>query len=137
MASWVCYYHIIWATKHRTPLISNPIEEVIFATIRRKSQILECPLLAINGIADHIHVAVSITPKLAVAEWVRHAKGLSTREINASFQNLEMPFRWQEGYHVLTYGKKNLDFVLDYIANQKTHHSQNTLEPYLEQLDNE
>ena len=36
----------------------------------------EYPVLAVNGTLDHVHVAVCITPSIAVAEWVRAKVGV-------------------------------------------------------------
>ncbi len=131
----VCYYHVIWSTKHREPLITPEIESVVIATISRKSTSLNSPILAINGVADHIHVAVSISTSLAVSDWVKHVKGISAREVNMVFPQLSTHFRWQQGYGILTFGAKNLSFVTDYIGRQKEHHSNNTLEAYLERIE--
>lgn len=60
-------------------------------------------------------------------------KGVSSHEVNVMFPHLPSHFHWQSSYGVLTFGAKNLDFVVAYIQNQKTHHAQNQLERYLEQ----
>ncbi|MCC6804912.1 MAG: IS200/IS605 family transposase [Anaerolineae bacterium] len=133
MPFWKCYYHIVWATKNREPLISPAVEVVISNAIRSKSHELRCPILAVNGIADHIHVAVSIRPTLAIGDWVGQVKGASSCEVNLTFPDLETRFRWQSEYGVLTLGAKNLPFVISYIENQKDHHRQDDLQPYLEQ----
>jgi putative transposase len=72
----VCYYHVVWATKSREPLLMPKIEVVAISAIMRKSTELESPVLAINGVPDHVHVAVSISTKLAVAEWVKTSKAI-------------------------------------------------------------
>ena len=133
----VCYYHVVWATKNREPLITPEIETLIVSSIMQKSVQLDSPIQAINGVADHIHVAVSISTNLAVAEWVRHIKGISSHDINALFPQLPTPFRWQQGYGVLAFGAKMLPFVADYIARQKEHHRDNMLEMYLEQMEDD
>ncbi|MBK8024788.1 MAG: IS200/IS605 family transposase [Chloroflexi bacterium] len=92
MAFWRLFYHVIWATQDRKPLLSPEVEQVAKEVIQRKSRSLDCTVHAINGAGDHIHVAVSIPPKLAIADWARQVKGLSAREVNESFPNLEMPF---------------------------------------------
>ena len=137
MPFWRCYYHVIWATKQRAPLISPAVERVMITAIREKAAELETSILAINGVADHIHIAVCIPPKLAVAEWVRHLKGASTREVNEQLPNLETTFGWQRSYGVLTFGAKNQQYVIDYVDHQKEHHANQTLEPYLERIDDE
>jgi putative transposase len=135
MAFWRCFYHFIWTTKNRAALITPDIEPSIFNSIAAKSSASECPILAINAVADHIHVAVCIPPKIAAADWLKNVKGSSTREVNAMFPDLPEHFYWQQSYGVLTFGAKNLDFVVDYIRRQKAHHANQELEAYLERTE--
>lgn len=137
MPLWKCYYHMVWATERREPVITPEIERVIVETIKRKSEALGCPILAINGVSDHVHVAVNIPPRVAVAEWVRNVKGLSGREVNAMLPNLEAHFSWQGSYGVLTFGEGYLETVVKYIERQKEHDAENTVNAYLEQMDGE
>ena len=65
MPFWKCYYHVVWTTKYREPLIMAAVETVLFEAIRMKSAELQSPILAINGAADHIHIAVCITPNVS------------------------------------------------------------------------
>lgn len=135
MAFWRCYYYVIRATKNCEALIYPQHENLIFEAIRRKSTELGCEVFGVNGMPDHIHVAVSMPPTLAIADWVKHVKGISSREWNAALPNLPLRFRWQDSYSVLTFGKRNLSFVLDYIAQQKEHHANNRVYAYLEHLE--
>jgi putative transposase len=135
MPIWVCYYHIIWSTKQRQPVITDAIEKVIIETAKRKSAALKSQIHAVQSVSDHIHFAVTIAPHVALAEWVRQIKGLTAHEVNVHFPNLPAAFHWQRGYCVLSYGQKHFEFVLAYVQNQKIHHAQNTITPYLEQLD--
>lgn len=108
MPFWRCYYHVVWATKNRAALITPEKESLIFAVIRAKSVELKGEVLAVNGVQDHVHVAVAIPPGLAVADWVRQVKGASSYEVNTRFPNTTPRFAWQSGYSVLTFGAKNL-----------------------------
>lgn len=107
----------------------------MFNAIREKSNALGATIYEINGVVDHIHTAVSIPPRLAVADWVRQVKGFSTRQVNAFGPDAADRFAWQAGYSVLTFGKKALPFVCAYIVKQKEHHAHNTLDPYLERIE--
>jgi putative transposase len=129
----VCYYHFIWSTKHREPLLVGEVETLVYATIKRKSESLKSPILALNGTAEHIHVAVSLSLTVSVAVWVKQVKGTSAREVNVVFPDELSHFRWQSSYGVLTFGVKHLPYVITYIERQKEHHAHNTSEPYLEQ----
>lgn len=128
----VCYYHVVWSTKHRAPLISPQIEPITIDAVQRKSADLNSEIYAINTVADHVHVAVSISPAVAVSEWLKQVKGLSAYSVNNAFPGLPDRFQWQGGYGILTFGKKQLAKVVEYIEQQKEHHTTNTLEAYLE-----
>jgi putative transposase len=90
MPFWRCYYHVIWATKKRAEWITPQVEIVILETMREKAVELESTLLAVNTVADHIHIAACIPPKLAIAEWVKRMKGTSTRNVNDQLPDLEL-----------------------------------------------
>jgi putative transposase len=129
------FYHTVWTTKNRIPVISPHIEDIVHKTIISKSTSLKCPILAINSASDHIHIAVCIPPSIAVADWVRQVKGVSAHEVNVSFPDLHEHFQWQQSYGVLTFGAKQIDVVIDYIARQKEHHAHNRLQESLEQTE--
>ncbi|MEM9955858.1 MAG: IS200/IS605 family transposase [Chloroflexota bacterium] len=134
MAFIVVYYHVVWATKYRLPLITEQIEPLIFDVIRAKSKQFKSPIHAINAVSDHIHIAVEISQTVALYEWVRQVKAVSSRIVNKEFPHLETRFYWQKSYSIHSFGKKRLPFVTRYIDKQKQHHEQGTLEPYLEQV---
>lgn len=134
MPYWKCFYHVIWATKHREPIIEPAFESVIFATIRQKAERFKSVIYAVNGVGDHIHVVASIPPSIALATWVGEIKGSSARAVNTSFE-LESLFRWQAGYGILTFGEKYLQFVTDYVHHQKDHHSNLNIIKRMEQIE--
>lgn len=132
-----CYFHIIWTTKNRNPLITPEIQELFVKLTKMKCHELECQLFAINTMADHIHIAVSMPPKLAPAHFIKHVKGTSSRNINITFTDLPTQFGWQNSYGILTFGVKNLDFVVNYFKNQQTHHVNQATYADLEQTEGE
>lgn len=131
---WRCYYHIIWTTRYRTPSITDEIEQHVRHAITEKSRELICALHALNMVPDHVHVAVSIPPKLAVSEWVRQIKGASAHHVNHYLAG-ETGFHWQRSYGVLTFGVKHLPFVVDYVNRQKEYHAAHTMIAYLEPIE--
>jgi REP element-mobilizing transposase RayT len=135
MPFWDLYYHIVWTTKYRQPILTLDIEKVVLEAVNQKSLELGSPVLALNTVSDHIHVAVSIAPRVAVATWVGQVKGLSAHAVNAAFANLETPFKWQEGYGAISFGQKQLEFVENYIAAQKMRHAEGNIFDKLERVD--
>jgi len=117
--------------------ISLKIENVIFDSVYQKSNELDVSIAGVNTCLDHIHIAVLIPPKLAVADWIQQVKGRTSHDVNEQYSDLDNRFQWQSSYGVLTFGVKQLDFILAYIVNQKHHHAQNTLQPYMETIEDE
>ncbi|MDX2076250.1 MAG: IS200/IS605 family transposase [bacterium] len=135
MPLWKCYYHIIWATKYRQPIITPHHERIIYPAIRQKCYDLKGQVLEINGVADHIHVVLTIHPSKCLADVVKEMKGVSSYAVNHSL-SLKEPFRWQGSYAVLTFGEKVIPDIIDYVAHQKQRHEQGATWAYLEELDN-
>jgi putative transposase len=119
------HYHLIWATYQREPLLVDDTERQVYGTILNKAKDLNCIIHAIGGIDDHIHIAATIPPKLAVAEVIRQFKGASAYYVNHRPQAAGT-FGWQRGYGALTFGDRSMESVVAYIHNQKEHHRQNT-----------
>lgn len=135
MPYWSCFYHVVWATKYRQEIITEPMKPVIYDAIKQKSEQLHCIVLAINSVTDHIHIALRIPPHVAVSKWIGDAKGLSAYAINGNLPLLEPPFKWQEGYGVVTFGEKNSPYVEKYIALQQQHHQLGQTIDKLERID--
>jgi REP element-mobilizing transposase RayT len=78
MPYWRLFYHIVWGTKNRLPLIESAWEKDLYGYIWGKATALECIPHAINGMSDHLHVVISIPPKLSVATLIGQLKGASS-----------------------------------------------------------
>jgi REP element-mobilizing transposase RayT len=131
MAFWRLYYHLVWATKNREPLIQPEIEKRLYAYIVNKAAELESYVYSINGWYDHIHLVIAIPPKHAVADVVKHLKGASSHDLNHGGE-LGYQFAWQRGYGALSLGERQRPQAEEYVANQKDHHQQQTAIAWLE-----
>jgi len=70
-------------------------------------------------------VVVSIPPSVALSDFVKSLKGSSSHHLN-HLPDSEGNFGWQRGYGALSFGKKQLDFVVLYVQDQKCHHREKT-----------
>jgi putative transposase len=123
------FYHLVWATKNRLPLIGPKIEEKLHAYLCQKAGELDCRVFAVNGWQDHVHLVISIPPKLSISEVVKRLKGASSNE----FPDLY----WQRGYGALSVSERNLGAALEYVKRQKEHHMQQTAFLKLERCDDD
>lgn len=100
--------------------------------LQAKASNLGAQIFAINGIADHVHLVVSIPPSVAVATFVGQVKGAASARHNAGRSDVDPIFSWQDGYGAFTFDGKRLPNVIAYVANQKEHHEKATTIPVLE-----
>ena len=132
MPYWRLFYHAVWGTKNRLELIDPVWEKDLYGYIWGKATALECIPHAIGGISEHIHVAISIPPKLSVATLIGQLKGASSHHINENYTGGS--FMWQAEYGVFSFSEKSLSTVVDYVNNQKRHHADNTLTLAMEKI---
>ncbi len=116
-----------FGTKNRQQLIGEKLEPALFNYIRTQLKKQACEIKAMNGMPDHIHILISINPKLSVAEVIKQIKGSSSHWINQ--QNLTNDkFSWQTGYGVFSVSESQLSKVNSYIEGQKEHHRKSSFQ---------
>jgi putative transposase len=129
------YLQIVFAVKGRKSLIDKKWRDELYQYICGIVSGKEQKVFAIGGIADHIHLLVSIKPNIAVSDLVRDIKANSSKWINEK-GFVSGQFQWQEGFGAFSYAKAQLDTVIAYINNQEEHHSEKTFrKEYIELLE--
>jgi len=125
------YLHLIWTTWQRQPFLTSEIQRAVFRCIEQEAQRLSVIVLAIGGMADHVHLAVKLPTRISVAQLAHQVKGVSSHFAHDQLPGQE-PFRWQSGYGVFSLGRNQVKTVISYIANQQSHHTQGTIWPQWE-----
>lgn len=115
------FYHAVFATKLRMPLITPEVESRLHPFLSGIAKDLDCSPIAINGMAEHVHVLVRFPSDLAPADLLRHLKSRSSKWIHQTFPALH-EFGWQEGYGGFTVSRPSVDEIERYIRDQKAHH---------------
>ena len=80
------FYHFVWATWDRTPLLTGEVEARAYALIRHQCAEQVCQVHALGGVEDHVHLLVSLPTTLNVADFIKSVKGASSRALNAGTQ---------------------------------------------------
>ena len=130
MPYWQLYYHLVWSTKGREPLLSTRAQPIVYGFLRSKAIGLGATLFALGGIEDHVHMVVSIPPSVAVARFVGQVKGIAATLFNKSGNAAVL--HWQEEYGAFSFDGRRLPDIVAYVEHQVEHHSQNSLIPVLE-----
>jgi putative transposase len=123
------FYHVIWATKERMPLITNVNREVIYGAIRAKTAALGGIAHALNGIDDHVHLVATVPPAIALADFVGQVKGRSSREATRA---TGAAFAWQSEYGLLSVSESHVPAIVRYVAEQQERHASGKLDERLE-----
>lgn len=124
-------FHITWHTKDNFPFIDSKLEPELWSFI--KDRIVKMPNVyfhTIGGIQDHIHLASSFYPPFEIDRWIGEIKGASSHEFGKALQ-------WQSGYGIVTFGTRDLEWVVGYIRNQKERHRSGRLSERLERIEKE
>lgn len=116
------YVQIIFAVKGRESIILPIWEDQLFKYITGIVSNKGQKLIAINGMPDHIHILIGLKPSCQLSDLVREIKKASNSWINEK-GFVKGRFAWQSGYGAFSYSNSSLQHVINYIKNQKKHHS--------------
>ena len=119
------YIQTVFAVSNRQSLIKPDFKEELYKYITGIVRNQKQKLIAINGVADHLHILVGLRPAMALADLVEEIKVDSTKFINKK-RWVHGRFSWQEGYGAFSYGHSQLDRVIRYIQNQEQHHQRSS-----------
>ena len=119
--TWNCKYHIVFAPKYRRQIIYGKIKGEIGQIIRKLCEWKGVEILEAEACPDHIHMLVSIPPKISVSSFMGYLKGKSSLMIFDQHANMKYRYGnrefWCRGYYVDTVGK-NKKAIAEYIRNQ-------------------
>ena len=131
---WNCKYHIVFAPKYRRKVFFEEKRLEIREILRTLCQWKGVEIIEGEVCPDHIHILVSIPPKLSVSSFMGYLKGKSSLMIFQKYGNLKFAYRnrefWCKGYYVDTVGK-NTKAIKEYIGEQlKRDHESDQLSMY-------
>ena len=119
---WKCQYHIVFIPKYRRKVmygkVRGDIREIIKILCRyKKVEIVEGAVCL-----DHVHICVSIPPKIAISEFMGYLKEKSALMIFDKHPELGNKFErdfWARGYYVSTIGNVDEATIKNYIKEQE------------------
>jgi REP-associated tyrosine transposase len=113
--------HCVWSTKKREPFLSSDVRNRLWPYLGGIARENKMKALAIGGVADHVHMLISLPKTLSLAKALQLLKGNSSKWIHEKFPKLHS-FEWQEGYGAFSIGISAVDATVRYIRNQAEHH---------------
>ena len=121
---WICKYHIVFTPKYRRKIIYNQYRESLREIIKLLCKYKGVEILEGHLMPDHVHLVLSIPPKLSVSAFMGYLKGKNALMMFERHANLKYKFGnrkfWAEGYYVSTVGL-NEATVRKYVREQEVH----------------
>jgi REP element-mobilizing transposase RayT len=119
------YYHIVFSTKNREPVLRADGREELFRYIWGIIRNKNSHLYRINAVEDHWHTLSSLHPSVALADFIKDIKVASNGWIK---EQLLFPHfnGWQDGYGAFTASHADKDRLIEYMNNQQEHHRKET-----------
>ena len=117
--------HIIFSTKGRISLIHDDVAPSLHAYLAGVARELGCDCFRVGGVADHVHLALRLPTTKAAADIVSRLKTSSSAWMKE--QGIAK-FGWQRGYGLFSVGPTDLDALVQYIDNQKAHHTRKSFQ---------
>ena len=118
---WNCKYHIVFAPKYRRKVFYEEKRLEIGAILRELCRWKGVEIIEAEVCPDHIHMLISIPPKMSVSGFMGFLKGKSSLMIYQRWGSMKFKYRnrqfWCRGYYVDTVGK-NTKAIKEYIATQ-------------------
>jgi len=126
------YFHLVFGTKNREPMIDaawrNRLHEYLAGTI--------CGLggvpIEIGGVADHVHLLISLKATHSLSDVVRELKKASSVWAHGEFDKPD--FAWQDGYAAFTISATSCETVRKYIYEQEEHHRKRSFREEVQQM---
>jgi putative transposase len=114
--------HIVFSTKERRALLQvADLRDEMHRYLAGISAKLECPAIIVGGSIDHVHLLASQSRTIALAEWVKELKRVSSLWAKEKSPQWDL-FHWQAGYGAFSVSQSQAERVRKYIGSQEEHH---------------
>ena len=128
------YLHLVFSTKNRSPFLHDQsIRAEMHNYLGGTCNNLDCPVLRVGGVADHVHFLCRLGKTMSVADLVKELKRESSQWAKTKGPALA-DFFWQSGYAAFSISPGHVEALREYIANQEEQHRTESFQDELRRL---
>jgi putative transposase len=118
-----CDYHIVWVPKYRLRILTGVIRDLVDRDIRILCEWKNSEVVELNVQEDHIHLVVSVPPKVSISNLMGVLKGKIAIKLFKNYPDLKKkPYWrnhfWARGYFVSTVGLDE-EMIKKYVQHQE------------------
>ena len=118
---WKCQYHIVFIPKYRKKQLYGQLRNDVRDIIKTLCSYKDVEIIEGAVCIDHIHLCVSIPPKMSVSSFMGYLKGKSALMVYGRHPELQSKWSkafWARGYYVATVGNLTEEAIKKYIQEQ-------------------
>ncbi len=116
-----CQYHVVFIPKYRKKVLYGQLREDVREIIQELCNYKGVEIVSGAVCVDHVHLSVSMPPKLSISNFMGYLKGKSTLMLYDRHPNLQSKWDkafWARGYYVETIGNVTEAAIKKYIEEQ-------------------
>src|SRR5216684_4073629 len=91
------YYHCVFSTKARRPLIPPDLRERLWPFLGGIARQNQMKAIEVGGMPDHVHILLSLPSTIPIAKALQLIKGGSSKWVHDTFSEHRL-FNWQVKY---------------------------------------
>lgn len=117
-----CTYHIVFVPKYRRKVMYGQLRQEVGQILSTVCKITGVQLIKGGVCPDHVHMYISIPPKMSLSTVMSKLKGKSALMIfdrHPEYRDKYGRHFWARGYYAETVGQVNEDTIMKYIEEQK------------------
>jgi len=119
---WKCQYHIVFIPKYRQKRLYGQLKRDLIEIIKKLCEYKKVEIVSGAVCKDHIHLNVTIPPKISISDFMGYLKGKSALMIYDKHPQERSKWDksfWAKGYYVATVGTITEEVIKKYIAEQE------------------
>jgi putative transposase len=125
------YYHLVWATYQRKIMLIPEIQENLLRFVVQRCADLDWAPYSVNCMEDHMHLAIGLPADISITEAVEQLKSDIIKFAEQEL-DIEFPFVWDDSFGAMTFAKKDLPRIIDYVFHQKLKHESGEINAKME-----
>ena len=117
-----CKYHIVFIPKYRRKVMYGTVRKDVVEILRHLCTIEGIDLIEGAVCVDHVHMYVSMPPKMSISSAMSRLKGKSALMLfdrHPEYRDKYGRHFWARGYYVETVGNVDEETIKRYIAEQE------------------
>jgi len=121
------YFHCVFSTKERRPIISPALRERLWPFLGGIARQNGMKVIEIGGVQDHVHILLSLPSTVAISKAMQLIKGGSSKWVHETFPDQRL-FNWQAKSGAFGVSVSLLEKTISYIKAQEEHHKKVTFQ---------